>query len=67
MTTESKTAMISLRLPHALVARADFIARNTSGDIKSRSAALKAALEVWLPDQERKLQELGVIPKKAAR
>lgn len=65
MPTERKAVMVSVRLPASLVARADFIARNTDGDIKSRSAALQAALEGWLPEQERKLETLGVLPKKA--
>lgn len=65
MTIERKTVMVSARLPAALVARADFVARNTDGDIKNRSAALQAALEEWLPEQEQRLVELGVITKKA--
>lgn len=65
MTSERKTVMVSVRLPASLAARADFVARNTDGDIKSRSAALQAALEAWLPEQETKLEKLGVIPKKA--
>ncbi len=64
MTPERKNIMVSVRLPAALVARADFVARNTDGDIKSRSAALHAALEGWLPGQESRLMELGVLAKK---
>lgn len=68
MTPERKSpesTMISARLPAALVARVDFVARNTEGEIKNRSVALRAALESWLPDQERKLEQLGIITKKA--
>jgi len=65
MAPERKTVMISARLPASLVARADFIARNTDGDIKNRSVALQAALEAWLPEQELRLEKLGVLPKKA--
>lgn len=65
MTPERKV-MISVRLPAALVARVDFIARNIDGDtIKNRSTALCAAVETWLPAQEERLQVLGVLPKKA--
>lgn len=63
MTPERKI-MVSVRLPAALVARADFIVRNTDGDIKNRSAALRAALEEWLPKQEQRLETLGVLSKK---
>lgn len=61
---ERKSTMVSVRLPAALVARADYIARNTTGDIKNRSAALRAALESWLPVQEQELINLGVLQKK---
>lgn len=64
MPTERKTARISARLPATLVARADFVTRNTDGDIDNRSRALQAALETWLPGQEAKLEQLGVLPKK---
>lgn len=64
MTPERKSLMVSIRLPAALVARADYVARNTDGDITSRSAALRAALEGWLPAQEQRLTELGILPKK---
>lgn len=58
--------MVSLRLPKGLVARVDFVARNTDSEtVKSRSAALHAAVEAWLPAQERRLEELGVLAKKA--
>jgi metal-responsive CopG/Arc/MetJ family transcriptional regulator len=69
MAAERKTVMISARLPASLVARVDFIAKNTEGDIRSRSAALQAALEHWLPEQERtlekRLEQLGAPSKKA--
>lgn len=61
---ERKSKRISARLPAALVARADYVARNTTGDIKNRSTALCAALEAWLPGQEDQLRELGVLAKK---
>lgn len=66
MASECKSARISARLPASLVARADYVARNNDGAIKNRSGALQAALETWLPGQEKRLEELGVlIPKKA--
>lgn len=64
MTPERKNTRISARLPASLVARADYVARNTSGDVKNRSTALQAALEAWLPGQEDQLVQLGVLQKK---
>lgn len=64
MAPERKTKRIDARMPPTLVARVDFITRNTNDGITTRSAALVAALEAWLPAQERKLEELGVFPKK---
>lgn len=65
MTPERKTTRIIARVSPAVVARVDFVVRNIDGDaVKSRSAALLAALEAWLPGQEHRLEELGVIPKK---
>ena len=57
--------MASARLPSALVARADFVAKNHEGDVKNRSDAIRAALEHWLPGQEARLRELGLEVKKA--
>ena len=58
--------MVSLRLPVTLVARVDFVARNIDNDtVVNRSAALLAAVEQWLPAQEKRLEDLGIIPKKA--
>lgn len=69
MGLERKTVMVSARLPASLVARVDFIAKNTEGDIRSRSAALQTALEAWLPAQEttleKRLEQLGAPSKKA--
>lgn len=62
--TDKKSIMVSARLPAALVARADFVTRNTDGEVKSRSIALRVALEEWLPRQEQRLEQLGVLPKK---
>lgn len=57
--------MVSVRLPTALIARVDFVARNTDAvGIKNRSTALFSAVEAWLPGQERRLEELGLIAKK---
>ncbi len=67
MPVERKTRMISVRLPAALVARADFVARNTDGEIKNRSLAVLAALEDWLPKQEQRLEQLLGTPLKKAR
>jgi hypothetical protein len=58
--------MVSARVPAVVVTRVDFIVRNTDSEtVKNRSAALLAALEAWLPGQEDRLRELGVLPKKA--
>lgn len=64
MSTERKT-MISARLPAALVARVDFVHRNLDTAPDNRSLAIQHALEAWLPAQEQRLVELGIIPKKA--
>lgn len=66
MTPERKSTMVSARVPSTLLSRVDFVVRNIDGEVvKSRSAALLAALEAWLPAQERRLEELGIIAKKA--
>jgi metal-responsive CopG/Arc/MetJ family transcriptional regulator len=65
MATERKT-MVSARLPAALVARVDFVARNIDNDdVKNRSVAIEIALQEWLPKQEQRLEQLGILPKKA--
>lgn len=65
MTAERKSKRIDARMPAGIVARLDFVTRNIDSDtVKNRSAALLAAVEAWLPGQERRLEELGVIPKK---
>lgn len=65
MTPERKSIMISGRLPPAVVSRVDFIVRNIDNDtVRNRSAALLAALEAWLPGQEDRLRELGILAKK---
>jgi metal-responsive CopG/Arc/MetJ family transcriptional regulator len=66
MGPERKTSMVSVRLPAALVARVDYVARNIDSEtVKNRSTAVHAALETWLPSQERRLEDLGILPKKA--
>lgn len=61
-----KSVMVSARLPAALVERVDYVTRNTdSKTVDNRSTAVRAALEGWLPAQEKKLEELGVLQKKA--
>jgi hypothetical protein len=63
--TGKEKLMISVRLPAALVARVDFVARNIDSEVvKNRSTALHAAVEAWLPTQEERLVVLGIIPKK---
>lgn len=65
MAPERKSTMVSARLPAALVARMDYVARNTEGDAQNRSSAMRAALEHWLPGQEQRLEQLlGPLPKK---
>lgn len=62
---DERKIMISVRLPPALVARVDFVARNTdSGPVENRSSAVRAAIESWLPAQEDRLEKAGVIQKK---
>jgi Arc/MetJ-type ribon-helix-helix transcriptional regulator len=68
MSTEKKTIMISGRLPAALVERVDYVTRNIDSDtIKNRSAALREALEAWLPGREDRLRELGVMAAKVRK
>ena len=62
------TIMISGRLPRALVERLDYVTRNIDSEtVKNRSAALREALEAWLPGREDRLRELGVLGAKKAR
>jgi len=62
------TIMISGRLPKALVERVDYVTRNIDSDtIKNRSAALREALEAWLPGREDRLRELGVLSAKTRK
>jgi Arc/MetJ-type ribon-helix-helix transcriptional regulator len=62
------TIMISGRLPKALVERLDYVTRNIDSDtVKNRSAALREALEAWLPGREDRLRELGILGAKKAR
>lgn len=68
MAIERKTVMVSARLPASLVARVDFLTRNTEGGIYNRSVAVQTALESWLPNEEktleRRLEQLGAPSKK---
>jgi metal-responsive CopG/Arc/MetJ family transcriptional regulator len=65
---EHERKMISVRLSATLVDRLDFVGRNIDdAKIKGRSTAVVAAIESWLPVQEDRLRELGVITKKAGR
>jgi hypothetical protein len=66
MARERKTTMVSTRASAPLVARVDFVVRNLDSDIvKNRSTAFLAAVEAWLPAQEDRLRELGILPKEA--
>ena len=65
MTPERKSHRLNARVPAALVARMDFIIRNTDSIKENRSAALLAALEIWLSTEEDRLRTLGILPKKA--
>lgn len=67
MTFERKSKRIDARVPAGLVARVDYVVRNLDGDTaKNRSTAMQAALEAWLPAQEKRIEELlGTAPKKA--
>lgn len=63
-----KNQMVSVRLPAQLVARVDFVVRNSEPDVvKNRTSAVHAALLGWLPGEETRLEVLGIIPKKTAR
>jgi metal-responsive CopG/Arc/MetJ family transcriptional regulator len=64
MADERKTTMVSARLTDVLVARVDFVVRNIDSDVSNRSLAVQAAIEAWLPTQEQRLVELGILPKK---
>lgn len=59
--------IVTVRLPLELLARIDFVTRNIDSMILvNRSAAIRDALQKWLPVQEQRLIELGIItPKKA--
>lgn len=60
------SVMISGRLPKALVERLDYVTRNIDSEtVKNRSAALREALEAWLPGREDRLRELGILAKKS--
>jgi len=65
MTPERKSHRLNARVPATLVARMDFVIRNIDNISESRSAALLAALEVWLSIEEDRLRTLGILPKKA--
>jgi predicted DNA-binding protein len=68
MGTERKTVMVSGRLPAALVERVDYVTRNIDSEtIKNRSAALREALEAWLPGCEDRLRELGILATKVRK
>lgn len=59
--------MITVRLPNSTVRRVDFVARNTdSKGIVNRSTAIRDALDKWLPEQEKRLAELGILPEEKA-
>lgn len=61
-----KSVMVSARLPAGLVERVDYVTRNTdSKTVDNRSTAVRAALEGWLPAQEQRLVDLGILTKKA--
>jgi len=67
MEAERKSRMVSARVSIAVVARVDFVVRNTTGsDTRSRSAALHTALEYWLNVKENELYAQGVLPAKKA-
>ncbi len=66
MEPERKTGRINARIPPATLERLDFVVRNTDNPVVvSRSTALLAAVDAWLPGQESHLEKLGILPKKA--
>jgi len=68
MVSERKTTRFNARVPPGLAARVDFVVRNIDSEaVKNRSAAIVAALEAWLPGQETRLRELGILEKAKAR
>jgi metal-responsive CopG/Arc/MetJ family transcriptional regulator len=65
MGTERKSIMISTRVPAELLARVDYVVRNSEPEtVKNRSTAVLAALLTWLPNEETRLTNLGVLQKK---
>lgn len=66
MTPERKDTRVCARLPKTLMERVDYVVRNSEPEqVKNRSTALQLALLAWLPTEEKRLMQLGVLPKKA--
>lgn len=63
MVPENKAKLLTARLPAVLMARVDFVTRNTTNDVTNRSRAVRAALEAWLGPEELRLEQLGVLKK----
>lgn len=64
MSLESKV-MISFRLPADLVQRVDFVAGNLDALTlaqPTRSAVMTAAIEAYLPQAEKRLRDLRILP-----
>ena len=65
MSAERKTTMVSARLPSDTVARVDFVVRNSEPElVRNRSTAIELALLAWLPNEETRLEKLGILMKK---
>lgn len=65
MAKNSKSTMVSARVPTELIGRVDFAVRNTTSEnVNNRSDAVAEALAMWADGQEAELKRLGVeIPK----
>jgi Arc/MetJ-type ribon-helix-helix transcriptional regulator len=64
MRREIKEIMVSARLPPSMVNRVDYVVRNAE-DCRNRSEAVYEALELWLVQEEMKLEARGILQKKA--
>lgn len=65
MAKNSKSTMVSARVPVELIGRVDFAVRNTTSEnVNNRSDAVAEALANWADGQEQEFKRLGIeIPK----
>jgi hypothetical protein len=69
MAAESKkSTRVCVRIPQPVFERLSFVARNTDDPaVVNLSKGVCEAVLAWLPKQEQRLSDLGIIPKKAIR